>query len=108
MPRTPAQETWLRLTRSEVDAINDICGWLTAVTGRICLDLLRVRVTRGQQPLVHLPDPIVSPAEGSDPEHEALLEQVVEQGHAQDAGSVVVHIAQVWTGALGSASVPPA
>lgn len=67
------QESWLRLTRSDVDAIDNLGGWLTTVTGRICLDLLRLRVTRGEQPLVRLPDPILSPADGSDPEHEALL-----------------------------------
>lgn len=67
------QEAWLRLPRSDVDAIDNLGGWLTTVTGRICIDLLRVRVTRGEQPLVHLPDPILSPTDGSDPEHEALL-----------------------------------
>ena len=67
------QEAWVRLARSDSDVIENLSGWLTTVTARICLDLLRLRVARDEQPLAHLPDPIVSPADGSDPEHEALL-----------------------------------
>lgn len=68
------QETWLRLNRSDVSAVENLAGWLTTVVGRVCLNLLRSRRVRGEQPLdVHTPDPIVSPVEGGDPEHEAVL-----------------------------------
>src|ERR671932_298905 len=68
------QEAWLRLSRSDADAIENLGGWLTTVVGRVSLDMLRSRRTRREEPLdVHVPDPIVSPAEGSDPEHEAVL-----------------------------------
>ena len=45
------QEAWLRLARDGGQDIEDLRGWLTTVTGRICLDLLRRRGTRGEQPL---------------------------------------------------------
>ena len=68
------QESWLRLSRTDVSAVENLRGWLTTVVGRICLDMLRSRTARREDPLdVHLPDPIVSPAEGSDPEHQALV-----------------------------------
>src|SRR5437763_1464346 len=68
------QEAWLRLSRSDTSAVENLGGWLTTVIGRVCLDMLRVRTARREDPLeAHLPDPIVSRAEGSDPEHEALV-----------------------------------
>ena len=68
------QESWLRLSRTDVSAVENLRGWLTTVVGRICLDMLRSRTARREDPLdVHLPDPIVSPAEGSDPEQQALV-----------------------------------
>jgi len=73
------QEAWLRLNRSdagEVDAepIQNLGGWLTTVTARICLDMLRARKSRREDPLdIRVPDPIVTPDDGSDPEKEALL-----------------------------------
>jgi RNA polymerase sigma-70 factor, ECF subfamily len=69
------QEAWLRLSRSDAEEIDNLGGWLTTVVGRVCLNMLRSRRTRGEQPLdeVHVPDPIVSRAEGLDPEQEALL-----------------------------------
>jgi RNA polymerase sigma-70 factor, ECF subfamily len=69
------QEAWLRLSRSEAEQIDNLGGWLTTVVGRVCLNMLRSRRTRREQPLdeVHVPDPIVSPAAGLDPEQEALL-----------------------------------
>jgi RNA polymerase sigma-70 factor (ECF subfamily) len=45
------QEAWLRLARAGDDGIEDLRGWLTTVTGRICLDVLRRRGARGEQPL---------------------------------------------------------
>jgi DNA-directed RNA polymerase specialized sigma24 family protein len=45
------QEAWLRLARTGGGGIEDLRGWLTTVTGRICLDALRRRGVRGEQPL---------------------------------------------------------
>src|SRR3954454_22186245 len=68
------QEAWLRLSGSDADEIDNLGGWLTTVVGRVSLNMLRSRTTRGEEPLgVRLPDPIIDPADGSDPEHEALL-----------------------------------
>jgi RNA polymerase sigma factor (sigma-70 family) len=66
------QEAWLRLSRSDVGAIENLGGWLTTVVARVCLNELRSR--RREEPLgVHIPDPIVSREDRVDPEHEALL-----------------------------------
>ena len=68
------QEAWLRLSRSDAGEIENLGGWLTTVVARLSLNKLRSRRTRREQPLgTHLPDPIVDPADGTDPEHEALL-----------------------------------
>jgi RNA polymerase sigma-70 factor, ECF subfamily len=68
------QEAWLRLSRSDTSGVENLGGWLTTVTARVCLNMLRTRTSRREQPLgVHVPDPIVSSAAGVNPEHEALL-----------------------------------
>jgi len=69
------QETWLRLNRSDANAIDNLGGWLTTVTARICLDMLRSRRARHEDPMgVHVPEPIISSAAtGPDPEQEVLL-----------------------------------
>jgi RNA polymerase sigma factor (sigma-70 family) len=69
------QEAWLRLRRTDVEQIDSLERWLTTVVARICLNVLRSRRTRGEQPLDGLrPEPIIDdPAVGTDPEHEALL-----------------------------------
>jgi RNA polymerase sigma factor (sigma-70 family) len=68
------QEAWLRLSRNDASEIENLGGWLTTVTARICLNMLRSRNTRREQPLdLRMPDPIVDPVDGTDPEHEALL-----------------------------------
>ncbi len=68
------QECWLRLSRSDTSEIENLGGWLTTVVSRICLDMLRSRESRREEAMgVHIPDPIVSSAEGIDPEQEALL-----------------------------------
>jgi RNA polymerase sigma-70 factor (ECF subfamily) len=68
------QEAWLRLSRSDRSGIKNLGGWLTTVVARVCLDLLRTRRSRREEPLgERLPDPIVSRADGMDPEQEALL-----------------------------------
>jgi RNA polymerase sigma factor (sigma-70 family) len=58
------QEAWLRLSRSDVDRVQNLGGWLTTVVGRICLDMLRTRTA---------PDLVDSRADGPDPEQEALM-----------------------------------
>jgi RNA polymerase sigma factor (sigma-70 family) len=68
------QEAWLRLDRSDAEAIENLGAWLTTVVARIALNMLRSRKTRGEQPFdQRIPDPIVDPIDGSDPEHEALV-----------------------------------
>jgi RNA polymerase sigma-70 factor (ECF subfamily) len=68
------QEAWLRLARIDAEAIENLPSWLTTVVARICLDMLRARQARREEPLgPHVPDPIVSPVEGGDPEHEVLV-----------------------------------
>jgi RNA polymerase sigma-70 factor (ECF subfamily) len=69
------QEAWLRLSRSDADAIENLGGWLTTVVARVSLDMLRSRESRREDAIdsVHVPEPIVSTADGVDPEHEALL-----------------------------------
>ena len=68
------QETWLRLSRSDTSDVDNLGAWLTTVTARVSLNMLRSRNTRREEPLgVRLPEPIVDPADGVDPEHEALL-----------------------------------
>src|SRR6478672_1968802 len=61
------QETWLRLNRSDAEAIDNLGGWLTTVTARICLDMLRSRRARHEDPMgVHVPEPIISSAATGD------------------------------------------
>jgi RNA polymerase sigma-70 factor, ECF subfamily len=68
------QEAWLRLTRTDASEIENLGGWLTTVVARVSLNMLRSRKVRREQPIgVHMPDPIVDRADGTDPEHEALL-----------------------------------
>jgi RNA polymerase sigma factor (sigma-70 family) len=68
------QEAWLRLSRSDSGEIENMRAWLTTVVARVSLNVLRSRTTRREEPFgVQFPDPIVDPADGTDPEHEALL-----------------------------------
>jgi RNA polymerase sigma-70 factor, ECF subfamily len=68
------QEAWIRLSRSDADAIDNLEAWLVTTVGRVALNMLRSRRTRREEPLGdRLPDPIVDRADGVDPEHEALL-----------------------------------
>src|SRR5918995_1029098 len=68
------QDTWLRLSRAGAGGVENLGGWLTTIVARVCLNMLRSRGTRREEPLgVHLPDPVIS-AEGElQPEDEALL-----------------------------------
>ncbi|MDQ2943200.1 MAG: sigma-70 family RNA polymerase sigma factor, partial [Candidatus Dormibacteraeota bacterium] len=68
------QEAWLRLSRSGTTGVENLSGWLTTVVARVCLDMLRSRKSRREEPLgAPGPDPILSHGDGTDPEHEALL-----------------------------------
>ena len=68
------QEAWLRLSRTDTSQVENLRAWLTTVVGRVSLNMLRSRKTRREASLdTYLPDPIVSPEEGLDPEQEALL-----------------------------------
>ncbi|MEU6984179.1 RNA polymerase sigma factor SigJ [Streptomyces sp. NPDC046324] len=70
------QEAWIKLSRSDISDVQNLSGWLTTVVGRVCLDMLRSRVSRREDPLEYfIPDPLVRGAEGTtrDPEEEALL-----------------------------------
>jgi RNA polymerase sigma factor (sigma-70 family) len=68
------QETWLRLSRTDSDEVENLGGWLTTVVARVSLNMLRSRRSRREEPLdVRMPEPIVDRADGTDPEHEALL-----------------------------------
>lgn len=64
------QEAWLRLGRSDMPEIANLSGWLTTVVARICLDMLRARKSRREEPYgPHVPEP----ATNDNAEHEALL-----------------------------------
>jgi RNA polymerase sigma factor (sigma-70 family) len=68
------QEAWLRLDRSDATSIDNMSGWLTTVVGRVCLDMLRSRRSHREESLdAHVPDPIVTSADATDPESDALL-----------------------------------
>ena len=68
------QDAWLRVSRADASEVENLGAWLTTIVARVALNMLRSRNTRREQPLgVHVPDPVVDPADGTDPEHEALL-----------------------------------
>ncbi|MFD6171532.1 RNA polymerase sigma factor SigJ [Streptomyces coeruleorubidus] len=74
------QEAWLKLGRTDADDIHNLGGWLTTVTGRVCLDLLRSRTARREEPMddTFVPDPVLRPLSHIDPEQEVL--------HADEVG----------------------
>jgi RNA polymerase sigma factor (sigma-70 family) len=68
------QEAWLRLDRADTRDIANLGAWLTTVVTRICLNMLRSREQRREDPIeVHVPDPIIGRDDAISPEHEALL-----------------------------------
>jgi RNA polymerase sigma factor (sigma-70 family) len=68
------QEAWLRLSRSDAAAIENLGGWLTTVVARISLSMLKSRSSRREEQFgVRVPDPVVSLDDELDPEQEALL-----------------------------------
>jgi RNA polymerase sigma-70 factor (ECF subfamily) len=68
------QEAWIRISRADTDAIENMGGWLTTVVARVCLNVLRARSSRREDSLhLRVPEPIIDRADGIDPEHVALL-----------------------------------
>ena len=68
------QEGWLRLSRADATGIDNLGGWLTTVVARVCLDMLRSRQSRREEPFTpDAPEPVATGTPGSSPEHEALL-----------------------------------
>src|SRR5690348_3486914 len=78
------QESWLRLSRADTSGVENLGGWLTTVVARVCLDLLRSRAARREEPLEPLgaegapvPELVASRGGASTPEDEALLADAV-------------------------------
>lgn len=72
------QEAWLRLSRADASGIANLGGWLTTVVARICLDMLRSRASRREEPLgTHVNETIISREDRSDPEHETLMADAI-------------------------------
>src|SRR6516162_1916662 len=68
------QEAWLRLSRSDPSGVENMGGWLTTIVARVCLDLLRSRQSRREQPTGDdLREPVSGTGDADDPEHQALL-----------------------------------
>src|SRR5438105_12754068 len=65
------QEAWLRLGRSGASGVENLSGWLTTVVARVCLDMLRQRKAKREEPLNDVDQDLSVPAK-DDPEHEAL------------------------------------
>jgi RNA polymerase sigma-70 factor (ECF subfamily) len=67
------QEAWLRLSRSDTSAVDNLGGWLTTVVARVCLNMLQARTARREDPVGgDLPDAVATRREGDDPEQQAL------------------------------------
>jgi RNA polymerase sigma factor (sigma-70 family) len=73
------QETWVRLSRTDTSDVDNLAGWLTTVVSRVCLNMMRSRTTRREDPLddAHVPDPVITIEGATDPEHEALVADAV-------------------------------
>ena len=68
------QEAWVRLSRSDASGVENLSAWLTTIVARVCLNVLRSRNTRREEPMgVNVPDPVISRVDGTSPEDKALL-----------------------------------
>jgi DNA-directed RNA polymerase specialized sigma24 family protein len=68
------QETWLRVSRADSGGIENLRAWLTTITARVCLNTLKSRSSRPEEPVgAHVPDPIISLDDQLDPEQEVLI-----------------------------------
>ena len=86
------QDAWLRLSRADSSRVDNLDGWLTTVVSRVCLDRLRARTLRREEPMglgVHLPEPIISLQDQIDPEQQVLL--------AEGVGLVLMVVLQTLT-----------
>ncbi len=72
------QESWFRLSRSDTHEVENLTGWLTTVVARVCLDMLRSRQSRREEPLdAQVPQSAIGGENGIDPEREALMAESV-------------------------------
>ncbi len=72
------QEAWLRVARAGADGVENMGGWLTTIVARQCLNMLRSRTSRREEPLdTHVPDPVVATGDGLDPAHQVLVADAV-------------------------------
>jgi len=72
------QEAWLRASKADASSVDNISAWLTTIVARVCLNMLRSRRARHEEPMgVHVPDPVISSADGTSPEDEVLLADAV-------------------------------
>ncbi len=72
------QESWLRLSRADTSSVENLSGWLTTVVARVCLDMLRARAARREEPLeASVVEPLMSREDGIAPEQEAILAESV-------------------------------
>ena len=68
------QEAWLRVARADASDVDNLSAWLTTIVARISLNMLRSRNTRREEPLdTHVPDPVITRADGPSPEDEAVM-----------------------------------
>jgi RNA polymerase sigma-70 factor (ECF subfamily) len=68
------QEAWLRVSRADADRVDNLSAWLTTVVARVCLNALRSRTQRREDPIDYvMPDPILDRDTGGNPEHQAVL-----------------------------------
>ena len=68
------QDTWLRLSRAGASEVENLGGWLTTIVARVCLNMLRSRNTRREEPLgFHVPDPVITREGALQPDEEAVL-----------------------------------
>ena len=75
------QEAWLRVSRADASGVDNLGAWLTTIVARVSLNMLRARHSRPEEPIgPHVPEPVIDPAEGTSPEHEALLADAVGLG----------------------------
>jgi RNA polymerase sigma factor (sigma-70 family) len=62
------QDAWLRVSRADTDKVDNMAAWLTTVTARVCLNVLRSRKQRREEPFVRIPDPVITEDSGTSPE----------------------------------------
>src|SRR4030095_2779245 len=94
------QESWFRLSRTDVSGVENLRAWLTTVVARVCLDMLRTRTSRREDSLdeVHVPDPVITRAD-RDPESDAML--------ADSVGLALLVVLETLPPAEGAPPLPP-